>query len=215
MINTQINPTRMELNRRKQKLLSMEKGHKLLKDKRDELMRQFLIFIKRSRDLRGEVTRLFHNAGMYLALAQCEMSKPGINASLLGFKGAVEFTVSKSKHMSVELPVYKPLDSDLENNRTYSYAFTSHYLDLAIDEIKKLAPVLLELCCAEQSCVILSAELEKTGRRVNALEHFHIPDAKKEIRYIKMKLSENQLSSQVRLMKVKDMMLKRAHNYHY
>ncbi len=117
--------------------------------------------------------------------------------------------------MSVDIPVYDFKTRSADENDIYSYgfAFTSGDLDYAVDSLQEVFKDMLKLAEVEKSCQLMAAEIEKTRRRVNALEHVIIPETKEGIRYITMKLDENERSTQVRLMKVKNMMLEQAHKY--
>ena len=183
MATTQINPTRMELTRLKKKLTTAVRGHKLLKDKRDELMRQFLDMVRENKRLREKV-----------------------EADILAVNQNV---------MSVDIPVLhaKTRTANPEDIYSYGFAFTSGDLDDAVKSLADILPDLLRLAEIEKSCQLIAAEIEKTRRRVNALEHVMIPETQKNIQYITMKLDENERSTQIRLMKVKDMMLAQAHHY--
>ena len=206
MASTQINPTRMELTRQKKKLSTALRGHKLLKDKRDELMRQFLDLVRENRRLREKV-----EAGI-AALAKASVSDQVMNTALLAPKQEVYLDIQKKNVMSVEVPEYHTATKTANEGDIYSYGFacTSFELDRAISGLSKLLPDMLRLAQTEKAAELLAAEIEKTRRRVNALEHVVIPAAQEKIRYISMKLDENERSTQVRLMKVQDMMLEEA-----
>ncbi len=215
MATTQINPTRMELTRLKKKLATATRGHKLLKDKRDELMRRFLDMARLNRELREKVERAILEADKNFVLASATMSSQTLGASLLAAKQEVYLDVSYNNVMSVDIPMYSvdTRTADANDMYCYGFAFTSADLDDAVRSLSDVFPDMLRLAEIEKSCQLLSAEIEKTRRRVNALEHVMIPDTKEKIRYIKMKLDENERSTQTRLMKVKDMVLKKAHGY--
>lgn len=117
--------------------------------------------------------------------------------------------------MSVDIPVYSVKSKTANPNDIYSYgfAFTTGDLDDAVTSLADIREDMVRLAQIEKSCQLLSSEIEKTRRRVNALEHVIIPEAQKNIKYITMKLDENERSTQIRLMKVKDMMLEEAHHY--
>ena len=210
MATTQINPTRMELTRLKKKLITARRGHKLLKDKRDELMRQFLDLMRENKALREKVEEGIKKANSKFALAKAASSDEIINAALLAPKQSVSIGVSTKNIMSVEIPVFdaKMRTADESDIFSYGFAFTSCDLDEAVRSLSEVFPDMLRLAECEKSCSMLSAEIEKTRRRVNALEHVVIPEAEKNIKYITMKLDENERSTQIRLMKVKDMMIK-------
>lgn len=211
----QVNPTRMELTRQKKKLATATRGHKLLKDKRDELMRRFLEMVRENKALREKVEAGIHAANQNFVLARAGMSDEVLNVALLMPKQEVYLETSTKNVMSVEIPVfeYKTKTSNPSDIYSYGYAFTSGDLDDSVYKLSSILPDLLKLAEVEKSCQLIAAEIEKTRRRVNALEHVMIPRAQNNIKYIKMKLDEAERSSQTRLMKVKDMMLEEAHHY--
>ncbi len=212
MAQTQINPTRMELTRLKKKLVTATRGHKLLKDKRDELMRQFLDLVKVNKALREEVEEGLKNANKNFVLAKAVMQDEYLNTALLASKQSVSVDVGKKNVMSVNIPTFDIKTRTADENDIYSYgfAFTSGDLDYAVSYLSGVFDSMLKLAETEKACQLMSSEIEKTRRRVNALEHVLIPDLKKNISYITMKLDENERSTQIRLLKVKDMMLKEA-----
>jgi len=215
MAKTQVNPTRMELTRLKNKLKTARRGHKLLKDKRDELMRQFLILVRENKELREKVEKGIEDCNRNFVMARAGMSAEALNVALMSPKQEVYLEASSKNVMSVEIPEfsYKTRTSDTNDIYSYGFAFTSSDLDSAVKSIADLLPDMLKLAEREKSCQLMAAEIEKTRRRVNALEHVMIPETEESIKYIQMKLDENERSSQIRLMKVKDMMLEEAHNY--
>ncbi len=211
----QVNPTRMELTRLKKKLSTARRGYKLLKDKRDELMRQFLDMARLNRKLRRKVELAIKSANEKFVLASAAMDEETLRTAMLVSKQEVYMEVSLKNIMSVDVPAYKVNTRTSDENDIYSYgfAFTSVDLDDAVGSLASVLDDLILLAQVEKSCQLLSAEIEKTRRRVNALEHIMIPETKEKIRNITMKLDENERSTQTRLMKVKDMVLKDAHNY--
>ncbi|MGN0456189.1 MAG: V-type ATP synthase subunit D [Acutalibacteraceae bacterium] len=215
MANKTVNPTRMELTRLKKKLVTAVRGHKLLKDKRDELMRQFLDMVRENKELRERVEKSIEEANKNFVLARASMSDEALNAALLAPKQEVSVEVDTKNVMSVDIPVFNTKTRTSDENDIYSYgfAFTSSDLDDAVKSLAGVLPDLLRLAECEKSCALLASEIEKTRRRVNALEHVMIPETQESIKYITMKLDENERSTQIRLMKVKDMMLKEAHGY--
>lgn len=215
MSSKHVNPTRMELTKLKKKLITARRGHKLLKDKRDELMRQFLDLVRENKTLRETIEAGILSANQNFALARAGMSDEALNVALMAPKQEVYLDVETKNVMSVEIPVfhYKTRTSNPNDIYSYGYAFTSGDLDDAVKDLAVLLPDMLRLAECEKSCQLLASEIEKTRRRVNALEHVVIPETEKNIRYITMKLDENERSSQTRLMKVKDMMLESAHHY--
>ena len=215
MANTQVNPTRMELTKQKKKLVSAVKGHKLLKDKRDELMRQFLDLARENMELRLKVEESIKKANTIFVVAKAGMNTETLTTALMATKQKLELNVDKKNIMSVDIPVFEYTTKSADENDIYSYgfAFTSGDLDDAVKSLADILPDMLKLAETEKACQLMAAEIEKTRRRVNALEHVIIPEAQKNIKYITMKLDENERSTQIRLMKVKDMMLEEAHHY--
>lgn len=216
MARLNVNPTRMELSKLKKKLASARRGHKLLKDKRDELMRQFMILIKENRQLRTEVEQAINEANRYMAVAGSVMQKEVLETALMLPKQEVELEVSEKNVMSVYIPEFKTKFRTDDTNDIFSYgmAFTSIDLDGAVSALCAVFPKMIRLAEIEKACQLMADEIEKTRRRVNALEHIMIPDYEETIKFITMKLSENERSTTTSLMKVKDMVLKQSHNYH-
>lgn len=209
MASAHVNPTRMELTRQKKRLATATRGHKLLKDKRDELMRRFMELVRENKRLREKVEAGILAANKNFALARASSSDQVLNTALLAPKQAVYLEAQPQNVMSVEIPAFqvKTRTADTGDIYSYGFAYTSGELDSAVRELSGLLPDMLRLAETEKACQLLAAEIEKTRRRVNALEHVMIPDAREKIRYISMKLDENERSTQIRLMKVKDLML--------
>ncbi len=215
MARLNVNPTRMELSSLKKKLASAQRGHKLLKDKRDELMRQFMNLIKETKQLRGEVEAGISEANRYMAVAGSVMQREALETALMLPKQEVELEVSEKNVMSVYIPVFIPKYRTGDTDDIYSYgtAFTSVDLDGAILALSEIFPKMIRLAEIGKACQLMADEIEKTRRRVNALEHIMIPDYQDTIKYITMKLSENERSTTTSLMKVKDMVLNQSHNF--
>jgi len=208
-------PTRMELTNLKKKLATALRGHKLLKDKRDELMRQFLELIKENQSLRIEVEQALKEANRHMAVVRSLMSDKALDVALMLPKQEMQIDIEKRNVMSVEIPAYSVSFKSADEGDIYSYgyAFTPGDLDNAIKLLSEALPKMIRLAEVEKSCQLLAAEIEKNRRRVNALEHVVIPQYRETIRYIKYKLDENERGTITRLMKVKDMMLEQAHKY--
>ena len=215
MPGTQVIPTRMELTRLKKKLATAVRGHKLLKDKRDELMREFLDLVRVNMDLRREVEEGINAANKNFGIARAGMSGEILRTALMAPGQEVYLESSSRNVMSVDIPVldFKTRSADENDIYSYGFAFTTGELDEAVASLSAVFPKMLKLAEVEKSCRLMAAEIEKTRRRVNALEHVIIPDTQESIRYITMKLDENERSTQIRLMKVKDMVLEEAHHY--
>ncbi len=215
MPSAHVNPTRMELTKLKKKLTTAIRGHKLLKDKRDELMRRFLDLVRENKILREKVEAGIEAANKNFVLARSSMADEVLNVALMAPRQEVYLEADTRNVMSVDIPVFKynTKTSDINDIYSYGFAFTSSDLDDAVKSLQDILPDMLKLAEYEKSCQLMASEIEKTRRRVNALEHVMIPDMQTKIKYIKMKLDENERSTQIRLMKVKDMMLEEAHNY--
>lgn len=215
MARLNVNPTRMELSKLKKKLVSAKRGHRLLKDKRDELMRQFMGLIKENRQLRAEVEAAISEAGRYMAVAGSVMQGEVLETALMMPKQEVELEVGEKNVMSVYIPVFRPKYKTGDSSDIFSYgtAFTSIDLDGAVSALSEVFPKMIRLAEIEKACQLMADEIEKTRRRVNALEHIMIPDYEETIKFITMKLSENERSTTTSLMKVKDMVLNKNHNF--
>ena len=215
MARINVNPTRMELTNLKRKLATAMRGHKLLKDKRDELMRQFLDLVRENKALREKVEAGIHSANKNFVLARSVMDDEVLNVSLMAPRQEVFLECHTKNVMRVNIPQfeYRTKTPDENDIYPYGYAFTSSDLDGAVKSLQDILPDMLKLAEVEKACQLLAAEIEKTRRRVNALEHVMIPQMQQKIKYIVMKLDENERSTQIRLMKVKDMMLEKAHRF--
>ena len=203
---TRVNPTRMELTRTKKRLSTAVRGHKLLKDKQDEMARQFMLYIKRNRELRLEVEELLAEAMRNTAIAEAEMGESAIAEALLVPTASSDAEYGEKNIMSVLVPDITVAEGEGGASIPYSTAFTSEYLDKATLDVQRLMPKLIELASVEKTCDMLADELERTRRRVNALEYVMIAEMKANIKFITMKLEDNERGNQTRLMKVKDMM---------
>ncbi len=183
----------MELTRLKRKLVTARRGHKLLKDKRDELMRQFLGEVRNNKELREKVEKGIAASNKNFALARSGMSDEAVRVAFMSPKQEVVLSTATRNVMSVEVPVYTYSTRTSDPNDIYSYgfAFTSSDLDDAVTSLAELLPDMLRLAESEKTCQLLAAEIEKTRRRVNALEHVMIPEMEADIRYISMKLDES------------------------
>ena len=212
MPNVAVNPTRMELTRLKGKLRTAQRGHKLLKDKRDELMKQFLETVREVRALRAEVEDELMKVHGSFTVAAALMSSQALEQALVYPKQSVELTMTFQNIMSVNVPVYDFQTETKSDADIYPYGFaaTSGELDAAVDALGKVFRKLLKLAQIEKAAQLMAEEIEKTRRRVNALEYVKIPEMQESIRYITMKLEENERANTIRLMKVKDMVLRDA-----
>ncbi|MEG1551064.1 MAG: V-type ATP synthase subunit D, partial [Oscillospiraceae bacterium] len=198
-----VNPTRMELTNLKRKLVTAKRGHKLLKDKRDELMRRFLELVRENKELRKTVEQGIGEANRHMAVARSVMSDSTLSVALMIPTQEMSLEISEKNVMSVMLPEFdiKFKTADANDIYSYGFAFTSSDLDNAVKSLSDITPLLLRLAEVEKSCQLMSSEIEKTRRRVNALEHVMIPRYEETIKYITMKLDENERSATTRLMK--------------
>ena len=212
MPSATINPTRMELTRLKGRLKTAQRGHKLLKDKRDELMKQFMDVVRENRELRKRVEEGLMRAHGSFTVAAALMSPEMLEQSLLYPKQTVELDMTFQNVMSVDVPRYQFRTSSQDPGEVYPYGFaqTSGELDDAVDAMSRVFQDMLRLAEVEKTSQLLAEEIEKTRRRVNALEYVKIPEMQENIKYISMKLDENERANTIRLMKVKDMILKES-----
>ena len=210
-----VNPTRMELTNLKKKLVTARRGHKLLKDKRDELMRRFLELVRENKELRKKTEEAIRRANAHMALSCSNMSDESLDISLMMPSQKMSIEIKDKNIMSVIVPEYdvKLRTADEGDIYSYGFAFTSGDLDEAVKDFADIMPDMIRLAQIEKTCQLLAAEIEKTRRRVNALEHVMIPDYEDTIKYITMKLEEADRSNTTRLLKIKDMLLKEAHGY--
>lgn len=206
-----VNPTRMVLTSLRKKLVVAVRGHKLMKDKRDELMKQFLELARANRLLREQVEAALMDVYASFTVASAVMSPQLMAEALMYPTQGVALSVANRNVMSVNVPVFEFTQEEGESNiYPYGFAGTSGELDSAIKSLSSVFPMLLDLAAKEKQADLMAQEIEKTRRRVNALEYVMIPRLTETIRYIRMKLDENERGNQTRLMKVKDMMLEAA-----
>ena len=212
MARLNVNPTRMVLTSLKNRLRVAVKGHKMLKDKRDELMKRFLELARENKALREQVEAHIDDVYSNFVIASAVMSSEVLEEALMYPKQGVTIEVGRKNVMSVDVPVFdfKTTTDDTANIYPYGFANTSAELDNAIENLSNIFPELLKLAAVEKEVQLLAAEIEKTRRRVNALEYIMIPQLEETIKYIQMKLDENERGNQTRLMKVKDMMVQEA-----
>ncbi len=212
MARINVNPTRMELTKLKKRFKTAVRGHKLLKDKRDEMVRRFIIMVRENKNLREQVEQELNGAMQELVLARAVMSSEALEEAVMVPTREVTIEVTTKNIMSVDCPVITMQDVVREGVSAYPYGFatTSAELDGAIVTLGEVLTNMLRLAEVEKSCQLLADEIEKTRRRVNALEYVTIPDLTETIRYITMKLDENERGSRTRLMKVKSMIEERV-----
>ena len=207
MAKLNVNPTRMELRRLKNRLKTATRGHKLLKDKSDEMIRQFMLYVRENKRLREEVEKELTDSLKAFMLARAVSSDAVIEEAIAMPSAKVGLETSSKNVMSVDVPVFTITESEASELYPYSFASVTSELDDSIASLTGLLPKLLKLAEVEKTCNMLADEIEKNRRRVNALEYVMIPNYEETIRYITMKLDENERGNITRLMKVKDMMI--------
>ena len=213
MAKLNVNPTRMELSKLKKRLATSTRSHKLLKDKQDELMRQFINLVKYNNKLRKEVEENLQGSLKDFVMASAVMSSEFLEEAIIYPKEKISVEVGEKNVMSVSVPVMnfkRQLEGDEGSIYPYGFANTSSELDDTLSKLYGILPQLLELAEVEKSCQLMADEIESTRRRVNALEYMTIPQLQETIKYIRMRLDENERSATTRLMKVKSMIEQRG-----
>lgn len=203
MARLNVNPTRMELTRLKNRLKTAEKGYKMLKDKSDEMIRQFMGLVKENLKLREEVESELKQALASFVMARAVSDEATIEEAFQMPSTEIKLDISDRNLMSVNVPVIGISENDSGTLYPYSYLSVTTELDLAVEKMNALKEKLIKLAEIEKTCNLLADEIEKNRRRVNALEYRTIPDCNETIKYITMKLDENERSTTIRLMKVK------------
>jgi V/A-type H+-transporting ATPase subunit D len=194
-----VNPNRMELLRLRRRLALAERGHKLLKDKLEEIMRRFLETIRRLAALQEEVSAGLDRIFLAFALAGGRNSREELER--LVPEGELRLAVEKTRVLGLAIPEFRTTALRLS---AYDLLNTEAELDIGLKRAEKLLPVLTEIAKLWKSAELLSCEIEVTRRRVNALEHILIPGIRDVIRFIGSRLEEMERSTQVQLMRVKE-----------
>lgn len=211
MAKLKVNPTRMALSELKGRLVTAKRGHKLLKDKQDELMRQFINLIKENKKLRVEVEKELSDSFKSFLLASATMSPLFLESAISFPKEKIAVEMKLKNIMSVNVPEMKFVKEEMEGSIfPYGFVQTSAELDDTVVKLQKVLDNLLSLAEIEKSCQLMADEIEKTRRRVNALEYSTIPNLEETVKDIRMKLDENERATITRLMKVKQMLQKDA-----
>ncbi|MDD6887555.1 MAG: V-type ATP synthase subunit D [bacterium] len=205
MAAIQAKPTRMELSNLKKRRQVAVRGHKMMKDKRDELVRRFIVYARRNKELRDEVEQKLSAAMRSFVLARASMSSAEIEEALMYPARAASVYAQTTSVLSIPVPKLA-METQEGYSYPYGYATTSAELDAAVQQLAESLPLLLELAEVEKACSRLADEIEKTRRRVNALEYVMIPQFNETIRSIQMKLEENDRQNTTRLMKTKEML---------
>lgn len=207
-----VNPTASELSRLKKKLNTARRGHKLLKDKHDELTRKFIELAHENMRLRKETESTLKIAAEKSILASCFMSRAQMDCAFMTVSGELEIEVSYRNITGMKIPTFKT-KKDFSFSPQYSFGFTAFELDGAVESYFAVFEKLIKLAQKEKSLQLMADKIEKTRRRVNALEHIMIPRYEETIKYIETKIEENERSTAVRLLKAKELVLVgRKHN---
>lgn len=205
MAKMNVNPTRMELRRLKTRLKTATRGHKLLKDKSDEMIRQFMVYVRENKRLREEIEAELSSALKGFTLARAVSSNAVIEEAVMMPATKAEISLSSDNVMSVEVPSISVVEHEGQDKYPYSFDTVTSELDASIGTLSTLLVKLVKLAEVEKTCNMLADEIEKNRRRVNALEYVMIPQIEETIKYINMKLDENERASTIRLIKVKSM----------
>ena len=208
MARLNVNPTRMELARLKERLELASRGHKLLKDKQDELMRQFITLIRENNELRNEVEEKIEAGMRSYSIANALLHNNFIGEVMTTPSQSVSLNIDQENIMNIRVPQmnfnYEDTPDDI-SDISYGYLNSNSDLDSAIEQMLDVMPRMLELAEIEKRCQLMADEIEKTRRRVNALEYMTIPQLEETIYFIEMKLEEKERAEITRLIKVKDM----------
>ena len=203
MARLNVNPTRMELTVLKERLAVATKGHKILKDKQDGLMQNFINMIRENAQLREEVETILKRGMQNFALSKALLHEEYLEQIALVPTFDVRLDVDRKNMLSVKVPEMH-FSGEEDNELKYGYLNSNADLDDTLTSFNEALPKMLELAELEKACQLLAGEIERTRRRVNALEERTIPDLKETIKYIQLKLDENERAEITRLMKIKD-----------
>lgn len=203
----QINATRMELFKLRKRLSMAVRGHKLLKDKNEGLMKEFLILVKAYKEIRQKVDADLPNCMNSFVLARITSSSLIISTALEQSKGCLEVKTLEKNILNVKVPAF---EVSVTENNSYSLVDTSVELDSAIGKLKEFFPCIVRVAGLEQSIRFLAKEIEKTRRRVNALEYVLIPQLRESIKFINSKLDEMERSAVCRVMKIKEALVSKS-----
>ena len=203
-----VNPTRMELSRLRKRLGTATRGHKLLKDKQDELVRQFILLVKKNQELRKKMDSSLQKGMKEYVLASSVIPNHVLEEAFSIPFNKVSLDVQTKSIMNTEVPVLNTMyqeDSDVDDF-SYGFVSTTSELDLSLDYLDSILPLMLQLAEIEKTCQLIAKEIETTKRRVNALEYLTIPNLTETIAHIENTLDENERGNVTRLMKVIDIL---------
>ncbi len=200
-----VNPTRMELLRLRKRLVVAIRGHKLLKDKLDGLMKEFMSLANQYKEYRLKVDMELPEVLKFFVISDITSSRQITEEALESTRQDIQLNLNKTRIMGVVVPKLEFEFKEIKG--MYSYIHTSPELDMAIISLKEFMPVFIKMAELEEAIRLMSAEIEKTRRRVNALEYTVIPRMQETIKFITSKLDEMERSNTSRLMKIKAMRL--------
>lgn len=201
MSKLDVKPTRMELLKLKTQLKSAVRGHKLLKDKQDGLMQQFMEIIREAKTIRRDIEEKLGKAFKSFLFGSAKTMPKMLESALTFNSTKLSLDVQTKNVMSVHIPFFKQhLEGDV---LSYGFNQTSCELDASLKAFQEVLPDLIKLAQIEKQAERLAEETEKTRRRVNALEHNRIPSLKETIKFISMKLEEGERSAIVGVMMIK------------
>ena len=206
MARLNVNPTRMELKKLKTRLQTATRGHKLLKDKSDEMIRRFTALIKENKRMRAELEAELSDCLGKFATACAYSSKEEIDKIFSMPVSNVSATFGVKDVMNVEVPSIDVNETKSDASFPYAFAEMTSEADYSVEKISRLVGKLLKLAEIEKTVAMLAVEIERDKRRVNALEYIMIPQIEETVKYIKSKLDENERAATTRLMKVKDIL---------
>ncbi|MBO5493459.1 MAG: V-type ATP synthase subunit D [Pyramidobacter sp.] len=206
MARVNVNPNRMELSRLKKRLAVAIRGHKLLKDKQDALIKAFLEKARAVKAAREKVESELVSCYQSFLMARAQTLPAMLEQALMISGSTCTLDVKTRNVMSVIVPEYEVHQEGSTFN--YGMATTPASLDVALEDFSRVIPSLLQLAADEKAVALMSTEIERTRRRVNALEHVMIPNYTETIKYISMKLDEQARSTTSQLMKVKEIVSK-------
>jgi len=198
-----VNPTRMELLKLKRKIKTAERGHKLLKEKRDGLMKQFMAIIREAKSVREKIEQSLGDAFSRFLLATGDLPQQALHEALGWPSKKISLEAETKNVMSVHIPQFTYTEEG--DHFCYSLVSTPADIDDALETFSQTVKDMVQLAEIEHSARLLAVEIEKTRRRVNALEHVFIPQMQETIKYISAKLTEQERGALVTLMKVRDL----------
>lgn len=204
MARLNVNPTRMEMKKLKARLDTAVRGHKLLKDKSDEMVRRFSVIIKQNKALRDEVEKELSETLKQFSVARSVTPAYQAEAAFAMPSVSVTAECGTAGIMGVEVPALNVVNEKRSDGLPYAYAEITGEADYSVERAAALIPKMLKLAEIEKTVRMLADEIERNKRRVNALEYVMIPQLQETIKYIKSKLDENERAAVIRLMKVKN-----------